>query len=147
MFTKSNLFKSAHALARHIIKAGDSYSATFSIALKEIYALLALRSSCEKVKRGQANNNAEYIEVSADDVDNFYGRDIIFSVNALKGGLFDNHLLPEFMRDENELGIYGVIVNKFVSTGKGKAFANDAGQKRVRIYGNIVSTQIQIATI
>lgn len=34
----SNIFKKAHALAKATVKAGDSYSATFAICLKVIYA-------------------------------------------------------------------------------------------------------------
>ena len=35
---KSTLFKKAHALTKKIIKAGDSYPATFALCLKHIYS-------------------------------------------------------------------------------------------------------------
>ena len=37
-FNLSIIFKAAHALAKATVKAGDSYSATFAICLKVIYA-------------------------------------------------------------------------------------------------------------
>lgn len=38
IMNKSQLFKNAHKLVKRVIKAGDSYSATFSISLKIVYA-------------------------------------------------------------------------------------------------------------
>lgn len=41
----SKLFKSAHAMARQVIKSGDSYSATFGLCLKAIREGFSLRRS------------------------------------------------------------------------------------------------------
>lgn len=42
--TKKEIFKIAHEVTRDTVRKGDSYSATFSAVLKEIYAAINMKS-------------------------------------------------------------------------------------------------------
>ena len=47
--TKSELFKAAHKLAKSVMQAGDSYSATFALCLKAVYAQSKETSIADKL--------------------------------------------------------------------------------------------------
>lgn len=76
--TKSELFKAAHKLAKSVIKAGDSYSATFALCLKAVYAQketntvnierseLVAWFAANGIQTGTAKNGTTYAEVVAD---------------------------------------------------------------------------------
>lgn len=65
MLSLSQIFKSAHALTKQIIKSGDSYSATFALVLKRIHAILNEFKSALVNAHGVSKNGSRFIEIEA----------------------------------------------------------------------------------
>lgn len=122
---KSALFKKSHALTKATVKAGDSYSATFALCLKEIYAqsqiktvhieLFATWFRANGIKLGTAKNGTIYGEVAVDSP----------AFNMLKNGLkiVATHLKSGSTRTIEFSGEHG------------KEFFNYNNDNKVRFYG------------
>lgn len=82
---QSRIFKLAHAFAKNVKQSGDSYSACFAIALKEIYAILKNVKAC--VKGGIAQNGKPYVQVKMDDAKALIGKAVSVSESLIVGGI------------------------------------------------------------
>ena len=69
---KSTLFKQGHALVKKYIQAGDNYSATFALCLKQAYknlklSITDLRQLAKRgVTTGIAKNGQDYLEMDSE---------------------------------------------------------------------------------
>lgn len=127
---KSQVFKLAHAFANKVKQKGDSYSACFALALKEIYATVAEFKSIEKVKASIAKNGSHYIEVLASEAEAMIGKTVKVFANLSHGA----QVSPRRGRNQQASAKLNFSYTEITLEAKGSVFGRD-NDTLVRIYG------------
>lgn len=142
MFGNTQIFRLAHAFARDAKAKGFSYAASFSIALKELYAKVKQMRSLPNPKLGQAKNGAWYVEVPVEKAD-------FQSVQSLFHFVHNANSSPRRPRKSKDIiAKLGANIYNFVADGgKGHPFKNKDGVDVVRVYGTRTIVEKELLSV
>lgn len=138
MLSLSQIFKSAHALTKQIIQAGDSYSATFALVLKRIHAALNELKDSLVNAHGVSKNGSRFIEI---EVNNQWEAD------ELVGSVVKNRLPIMGGTYNPRRGTFnpflGGVIEVLQVAKVGNVFRKD-NKLKVRLYGEFTNQEVKV---